>query len=128
MNKNRFAKSVSLALVLFLANVMPELNPEQTSPPSTVQASKPTSSSRAQSERDSRSDVFAGLSYTEEQKAAIDKIHQETASRTDVVLKDNKLAADQKDAMLVGYSRMEFAFMYKVLTPEQQRQVRERIR
>jgi hypothetical protein len=68
------------------------------------------------------------LSYTDEQKAQIDTIRQDTKSRKEVVAKDDKLTADQKDAMLLGYTRMEYGRIYKVLSPEQQRQVRQRIR
>jgi hypothetical protein len=127
VNKNKFAKSMAVAGALVLLSVTPELGRAQSARNNTVQASKPASS-RAQSEKDALADVFAGLSYTDEQKAAIDKIRQETKLRRDVVLKDDKLAAEQKDAMLVGYSRMEAGFIYKVLSPEQQRLVRERIR
>ena len=70
---------------------------------------------------------FAGLIYTDEQKAEIDKILKTTEANKDVVLKDGKLNADQKDALLVGYSRMEYGSVYKVLSPEQQRLVRQRI-
>jgi Spy/CpxP family protein refolding chaperone len=125
MNKNKFAKSIALAGVVVLLSATP--GRAQSAAHNTLQTSKPASS-RAQSDKDAQADVFAGLSYTDEQKAAIDKIHQETDLRRDAVRKDDKLAAEQKDAMLVGYSRMEFGFIYKVLSPEQQRVVRERIR
>lgn len=38
-------------------------------------------------------------------------------------MKDTKLNADQKDAMLSGYDRLEYVNIYKVLTPDQRRQV-----
>jgi hypothetical protein len=83
----------------------------------------------AQAKRDTLPpDDFAGLTYTDEQKAEIDKIRLDTKSRKAVVAKDEKLTADQKDAMLLGYTRMEYGRIYKVLSPEQQRQVRQRIR
>ena len=125
MTRNRFPKSIALAGVVVLLSATPSR--AQSAPHHSVQASRPASS-RAQSDKDAQADVFAGLSYTDEQKAAIDKIRQETDLRRDAVRKDNTMAAEQKDAMLVGYSRMEFSFIYKVLSPEQQRLVRERIR
>jgi hypothetical protein len=70
---------------------------------------------------------FAGLSYTDDQKAAIDKIHRDSESRQETVLKDNKLTADQKDAMLLGYARLEAGAIFRVLLPDQQRQVRKKI-
>jgi hypothetical protein len=45
----------------------------------------------------------------------------------DVVVKDGKLTADQKDAMLEGYTRMEHRQIFALLTPEQQRDVHQRI-
>ena len=70
---------------------------------------------------------FAGLNLTDEQKAEIDKIHREIESNKSVVAKDEKLTPDQKDAMLLGYTRMEYGRTFKVLTPEQQKEVRQRI-
>ncbi|HET7756973.1 MAG TPA: hypothetical protein VFK87_06935 [Steroidobacteraceae bacterium] len=69
---------------------------------------------------------FAGLSYTPEQQAKIDQIHRDTQTRLDTVSRDAKLGPEQKDAMLEGYRRIERAQVFNVLTPEQQRQVRNR--
>jgi hypothetical protein len=72
-------------------------------------------------------DDFSGLNYTDDQKAEIDKIHRDTESQKAAVAKDDKLTADQKDAMLLGYTRMEYGRMYRALSPVQQRQVRQRM-
>jgi Spy/CpxP family protein refolding chaperone len=72
-------------------------------------------------------DDFVGLKYTDEQKVEIEKIRQDTKSRKDTVEKDATLTADQKDAMLVGYKRLEYGRIYNVLTPEQKKQVRDNI-
>ena len=45
----------------------------------------------------------------------------------DLVVKDEKLSPDQKEAMLQGYRRLERGQVFKLLTPEQQREVRKRI-
>jgi len=71
---------------------------------------------------------FAGLTYTDEQRAEIDKIQRDTESRKNLIIKDEKLTADQKDAMLVGYARLEYESIFNVLSPEQQKQVQQRIR
>ena len=73
-------------------------------------------------------DDFAGLKFTNDQKAEIDQIHQDMKSRMDAVAKDEKLTSEQRDAMLEGYRRMERNQVFKLLTPEQQREVRARIR
>ena len=71
---------------------------------------------------------FAGLDYSDEQKTQIAKIRQDAASRKQAVTKDDKLSAEQKDAMLTGYTRLEYSSIYRVLTPEQRRQVGMKIR
>lgn len=91
--------------------------------------SQKVTSSEADSKRDSLpADDFAGLTYSDEQKAEIDKIRQDTKARKDAVAKDERLNADQKDAMLQGYTRVEYRRVYGVLTPEQQMQVRQKAR
>jgi Spy/CpxP family protein refolding chaperone len=127
MNKNRFAKPVAIAAGLIFLWAAPGLTRAQSASPRPVPTSK-VASPGAQANRDSLPpDDFAGLSYTDEQKAEIEKIRLDTTSRKAVVAKDEKLTADQKDAMLLGYTRMEYGRIYKVLSPEQQRQVRQRI-
>jgi|ERR1700719_2206848 len=128
MNKNRFAKPAAVAAGLIFVWAAPGLTCAQSAPPRPVQTST-LSSTGAQANKDSfPADDFAGLSYTDEQKAEIDKIRLDTKSRKAVVAKDEKLTSDQKDAMLLGYTRMEYGRIYKVLSPEQQRQVRQRVR
>jgi Spy/CpxP family protein refolding chaperone len=79
--------------------------------------------------RDTRiTDDFAGLKFTDEQKAKIDEIHRRIATRKDVVVKSEKLDADQKEAMIAGLGRMERSEIAKLLTPEQQRKVLQKVR
>lgn len=73
-------------------------------------------------------DDFAGLNFTDDQKAKIEQVHKNTKARLDAVAKDEKLTPDQKEAMLEGFRRMERGEIFKVLTPEQQKEVRERVR
>jgi hypothetical protein len=68
------------------------------------------------------------LTYTDEQKARIDQIHQDIKSRKDAVVKDEKLTPEQRDAMLSGFGRMERTQVFKVLTTDQQKEVIKRIR
>jgi Spy/CpxP family protein refolding chaperone len=78
-------------------------------------------------ETTSSPDPFAGLALTDEQKAKIEQIHQETKSRLEAVTKDQKLSPEVKDAMLQGYRRLENGKIFDVLTPDQQREVRKRM-
>jgi Spy/CpxP family protein refolding chaperone len=45
----------------------------------------------------------------------------------DAVVKDEKLDTEQKGAMLGGLRRMERGQVFKVLTPEQQKEVGKRV-
>lgn len=128
MNKNRFLKQVVAAGGSFFLCVAPGLTRPQSAPPVSAHTST-AASPVAQPKKDTPPpDDFAGLQYTDEQKAEIDKIRQETKSQKDVVAKDEKLTADQKDAMLLGYTRIEYGRIYKVLTPEQRKEVSQRMR
>ena len=128
MNQNRFWKPVAIAAGLFFLCAAAGLSRAQSSLPSAVQSWK-ADSPEAQQKKDALpADDFDGLQYTDEQKTEIDKIHQELKSRKEAVIKTEKLTADQKDAMLSGYTRIEYGEIYKVLTPDQQRQVQQRAR
>jgi hypothetical protein len=67
------------------------------------------------------------LTYTEAQKEAIGKIRQDITSRKAMVIKVNKLTQSQKDAMLTGYRRIEYALIFRELTPAQQKQISTRM-
>lgn len=86
---------------------------------------QPSASSGAQ--RDPYADAFAGLTYTAQQKEAIVKIKQDMTFRKAAVLKDDKLTQDQKNAMLSGYTRMEYGLIFKQLSSAQQGQVSTRM-
>jgi Spy/CpxP family protein refolding chaperone len=71
--------------------------------------------------------LLAGLTLSDDQKAKIHQIREETKSRLTAVANDKKLSPEAADAMLRGYQRMENAKILEVLTPEQQHEVRQRI-
>lgn len=126
MNQNRMVKSFAMGAGLFFLCVAPAMTRAQTpSPP--VQVPQKTSPLARPNREPAPSDIFAGLTYTEEQKAKIDEIHQSFKTRLDAVAKDDKLRPEQRDAMVQGFQHMERREVYKVLTAEQQREVRKRI-
>ena len=127
-NKNRFAKRVAVAAGFFFLCAAPGLPRAQTTPPTPAPIPRKTLPT-VRPKKDTRpTDDFAGLKFTHDQKAEIDKIHQTTESQLAAVVKDEKLSEDQKDAMLDGFRRMERGQVFKLLTPEQQKEVRERVR
>ncbi len=127
MTKNRIAKSVAVTAGCVFLLAMSGLTHAQNASTSAVRAPM-AASHGVQSKSDSNAqDDFAGLNYTDEQKAQIDKIHQLSESHKAVVAKDEKLNNDQKNAMLLGYTRIEYGQVFQVLSPAQQKQVRQRM-
>jgi hypothetical protein len=125
MNKNRFEKRLIVAVGFFFLFAAPRLARAQSNTPGPVQTPRRTSPvARPASDTDPVDD-FAGLKYTDDQQTKIDQIHQNIKSRMDAVVKDDKLNADQKTAMVQGLQRMERSEVYKVLTTEQQATVRK---
>jgi Spy/CpxP family protein refolding chaperone len=126
MNKNRFSARVTVAAGFLLLCAAPGLTRAQSSPPRPAQTHKSSPAARPKNDAQPTDD-FTGLKYTDDQKEKIDQIHQDMKSRMDLTVKDEKLSPDQKEAMLDGYRRLERGQVFKLLTPEQQREVRKRI-
>jgi Spy/CpxP family protein refolding chaperone len=126
MKKDRHTKRLAAGL-LFLC-VMPGRTRAQSSTPSPMPA--PPNAARASRPKrvPTKADDFAGLNLTDDQKAKIDQVHRNMKTRRDAVVKDEKLTADQRDAMLEGYERMERGQVFELLTAEQRKEVREKIR
>ena len=95
--------------------------PQARPAPSVAQASS------GQARPASVADYFAGLDYTAEQKAGIEKVKQDTEAKKALVAKDTKLDDSQKDAFIQGYTRLEYQEIFKLLTPAQQKLVRQRM-
>lgn len=125
MNMNRFAKHLAAGGGLLFLCAIPALTRAQSAPPTPVQT--PRKTTRPIRTKKELVDDFAGLNFTDAQKARINKIHEDFQARLDTVIKDDKLSPEQKGAMLLGFQHMERGEVYKVLTPEQQVEVRKRI-
>ena len=128
INKYLSAKQAAIATGLLLLVAVSGFARAQGGSPALPQAPH-NASPAAQAKRNANpADDFAGLTYTDEQKAKIDAIHRDIRARMDAVANDAKLNADQKEAMLTGYQRIERGEVSKVLTPEQRREVLKRER
>ncbi|PYT77292.1 MAG: hypothetical protein DMG40_24200 [Acidobacteria bacterium] len=133
---DRIAKRVAMAVAFLFLGATPGLTRQQSAPssspprsaaPAPVQAAPRAASPGVRPKREAKpEDDFAGLTYTDEQKAKIDKIRETARMRADAIKRDEKLNPDQKQAMLDGYRRMEIKEMFGVLTPEQQVEVRKK--
>ena len=128
MIMNRLAIRATAVAGFFFLSAAPGLMRAQVAQPAVVQPPRVGSAAPGPM-RDPRGlDDFAGLKFTDEQKAKIDEIHRRMATRKDVVVKSEKLDADQKEAMIAGLGRMERGEIAKLLTPEQQKEVLKRVR
>ena len=136
MDENRIAKRVAVAVAFLFLGATPGLTRQQSAPsssppqsaaPAPVQAAPHPATPGVRPKREATpEDDFAGLAYTDEQKAKIDKIRETAKMRADAIKRDEKLNPDQKQAMLDGYQRIEMREMFGVLTPEQQAEVRKK--
>jgi Spy/CpxP family protein refolding chaperone len=127
MSKNRSAKAVAAAAGFFLLFATPGLTSAQTSPSGRVPTPHTVSPAAGPKADPSQTDYFAGLKLSDEQQAKIDEIRRDMRVRREAVVKDERLDAAKKDAMLNGYRYLENGQVFEVLTPEQQSEVRKKV-
>lgn len=75
-----------------------------------------------------RHGVMQGLNLTEDQKAAMKKIHESTKSQVEAVKQDQSLTADQQAAKIHQLRHSARLQMVKLLTPDQRQQMRANVR
>jgi len=126
-NRNRVEKRVLVACGLLLLLVAPGLVGSQSNS-SEAPATPHPPSPAAPPKRDTRPiDDFAGLTFTDDQKAKIAQIRQNAKLRREAVVKNEKLTQGQKDVTLERLQSLENSEIFKVLAPDQQAEVRKRI-
>ena len=127
MKKHRIVKSVIFSAGLtFLLTAAGQASAD-TASRAGIQTPRPASPGGQQRSQAFPADDFAGLDLNEEQKAQMANIRKDADARKALVTKDEKLSSEQKDAMLLGYTRIEYGQFFKVLTPLQQKVVRDRV-
>lgn len=93
----------------------------------TAQAS-PSASSAAQLDTDSiANSQFAGVTFTDSQKAELRRMNHVMEDLKASIQKDKTLSEDQKDQMLAGYTRLETTDIYKMLSVDQKKELRTRM-
>lgn len=127
MSKNRSAKGVAAAAGFFLLCATPGLNSAQTSPSGQVPTPHRISPAARLKADPDQTDYFTGLKLSDEQQARIDEIRRDMKVRMDAVVKDERLDAAKKEAMLNGYRHLGNGQVFEVLTPEQQSEVRKKV-
>ena len=125
-HRNRVGKRVLVTCGLLLLLVAPGLVGSQSNS-SEAPAPHPASPA-APPKRDTRPiDDFAGLTFTDDQKAKIAQIRQNAKLRREAVVKNERLTQGQKDVTLERLQSLENSEIFKVLAPDQQAEVRKRI-
>jgi hypothetical protein len=118
---------VLVACGLLLLLVAPRLVGSQSNS-SEAPATPHPGSPAAPPKGDTRSiDDFAGLTFTDDQKAKIAQIRQNAKLRREAVVKNERLTQGQKDVTLERLQSLENSEIFKVLAPDQQAEVRKRI-
>jgi hypothetical protein len=128
MHWNRFAMRATVVAELFFLSAAPGLVHAQRGNPALMQTPHMVSPGIQSAQDTHATDDFAGLKFTDDQKAKLDEVHQHMAMRKDAVIKSDKLNAEQKEAMIAGLGRMERGQIVKLLTPEQQQEVLKKVR
>lgn len=72
-------------------------------------------------------DLLSGVNLSDQQKAAIDRIHHDMRAKMEIVSKDQNESPEQKAAMLEGMNRMQLRQVFDVLSSEQREEVRKKI-
>jgi Spy/CpxP family protein refolding chaperone len=127
MSKIALVKTVVAAGGFLVLCAAPELALGQSSQPGAAPPVPMKSALTPRGKSASPADLLEGLALSDDQKAKIDQIREETKSRLAAVASDKKLSPEAANAMLRGYQRFENGKILEVLTPEQQHEVRKRI-
>ena len=127
MSKIAFVKAVVAAGGFLFLCAAPQFALGQSSQPGEAPQPPMTSASAPRGKSARPPDLLEGLTLADDQKAKIDKIRQETKARLAATDSDKNLTPEAADAMRRGYQRLENGKILEVLTPAQQRQVRQRI-
>jgi hypothetical protein len=127
MSKIAFVKTVVAAGGFLFLCAAPELALGQSSQPGAVPPAPMKSGPAPGGRSAAPPDLLEGLTLSDDQKAKIAQIREDTKSRLAGMANDKKLDPGAADAMRRGYERLENGRILEVLTLEQQQQVRKRI-
>ena len=127
MAKIAFVKTVVAAGGFLFLCAASELALGQSSQPGAAAPAPMKSASALRGKSAAPPDLLAGLTLTDDQKAKIDQIREETQSHLAAVATDKKLSPEAADAMRRGYQRFENGKILEVLTLEQQQEIHRRI-
>jgi len=113
MKNSKMLKHLALtAGLLALCSVPAVVNAQQTPPPDNGQQAAPQHSEKHEGE-------LASLGLSDDQKAQIQKIHENMKSQMDAIKNDSTLSPDQKRAKMHEIHKASHEQVMQILTPEQ---------
>jgi hypothetical protein len=127
MSNITFVKAVIAAGGFLLLCAAPEWVLGQSSPPAAASPAPMQPASAPHGRSHAPPDLLEGLTLSDDQKAKIAKIREDTKSHLAAVDSDKELSPEAADAMRRGYERFENGKILEVLTVEQQQEVRKRV-
>ena len=124
-NRTRVGKRVLVASALLLLLAGPRLVGSQSNSsaaPSTPHTASPAAAANAET-----LPLVEGLKLTDDQKTRIAKIRQHVEARREAIIKNEALNQDRKETILQRLILIETSEIFRVLTPDQQKEVQKRI-
>lgn len=128
MNSNKIAQKLAIAAGLLALTLAPAMTRAQDNAQPPAQAQSQAAPATPAQPTAKRHGAMEGLNLTEDQKAAMKKIHESTKSQVEALKADNSLTADQKAEQAHQLRRKARVEVAKLLTPEQRQQMRANIR
>jgi len=119
---NRFTKHFTMTAGFLILGSFPMLSSAQNTAPAT------TKEQAMPGQREERGDRLADLNMSDDQRAQIKQIREGARSRADAVKNDASLPAVQKEAKIREIRHDKHEQVKKVLTPEQRKQMEEKMR
>ena len=128
MNGKNITKQLAIAATFLAVTFAPGISRAQSAPQTPAQ-DQSQAAPAAPAQREGRMHgAMKGLNLTDDQKAAMKKIHESTKAQLDAVNKDESLSADQKAAKIHQLRHGARLQMVKLLTPEQREQMKANVR
>ena len=123
-NRTRVGKLMLVASALLLLLAGPRLIGSQSNSsavPSTPHTASPAAAANAETL------PLEGLKLTDDQKTRIAEIRQHAEARREAIIKNEALNQDRKETILQRLILIETSEIFRVLTPDQQKEVQKRI-
>lgn len=124
MNRNSVTKQIAVAAGFLALTFAPAISRAQSNSQQGTQDQSQSAPAAPPQKEGRMHGAMKGLNLTDDQKAAMKKIHESTKAQTDVVNKDESLTADQKTVKIHQLRQDARAQMVKLLTPDQRQQMK----